>query len=93
MKCNDCGQQFDPADLSHVAEHMHTGIVAPPINGKRVIHHAREVYPYCSGEFASGVHIYLKGQHMPERPCLDECIQGWMCAERDLKDNFVWYRQ
>jgi hypothetical protein len=89
MKCNECGGHFDPADLSQVAIHIHKGITAPPIKGKKVITHARDVYPHCSGEFASGVHLYLSGEPIPERPCADALIQGWISAERDLKDNFV----
>lgn len=88
MKCNDCGQHFNLADLSQVATHMHAGIIAPATQGKKGIHHARELYAYCTGEFASGVHIYLKGGPVPERPCSDDLIQGWYAAERDLKDNF-----
>lgn len=90
MKCIICNNHFDPADLSQVAEHMHANISAPSIIGKKGIRHAREVYPYCTGEFAVGVHIYLKGEPVPARPCADELIQGFYAAERDLKEGFYF---
>lgn len=91
MKCELCGLSFNPANLSEVFEHQHSGIELsiPDPKSKRVIKNARDVYPNCGGMFASGVHQYLKGLPMPERPCDDVMIQGWMSAERDLKDNYI----
>lgn len=90
MKCNICNSDFNPGDLSEVFYHEHKGIelTIPAPKVKKVISNARDVYPYCGGEFAGGVHIYLQGGEMPTRPCDDDHIQGWMCAQRDLKDNY-----
>jgi len=89
MTCNLCNQSFDPTNLTEVAEHMHSDIFTPAIIGKRLINHAREIYPYCSGDFASGVHAFLRGGEVPCYPESKEAIQGWICAQRDLKDNFI----
>lgn len=85
-----CKKDFDPANLGEVFEHEHKDLTLNiPVASKRVIKHAREVYPGCSGEFASGVHIYLKGGECPQRPCSDELIQGYYRAEADLEDNYT----
>lgn len=90
FKCDLCGQQVDMRDLGQVFEHEHKDLIIPETTkSKRVIQNAREVYPYCSGEFASGVHSYLHGLPMPTRPCSDDYMQGWMRAEIDLEDNYM----
>lgn len=89
MKCNLCGQSFDPADLRQVGEHQHCNLSLPAIKGKRAIRDARELYPYCSAEFAAGVHSYLRKDPYPQSPQSKTFIQGYYAAERDLKDDFV----
>lgn len=89
MKCNVCGIQFNEADLSEVVKHEHNGMVAEKTIGKKVIKHASEVYPHCSGQFAGGVHSFLSGDGYPKYPDPKEFMQGYWCAERDLGDNYV----
>jgi hypothetical protein len=90
MTCPECGKDFNPANLAEVFYHEHKDICLNlPVVGKRVIKHAREVYPGCSAEFASGVHSYLHGEDYPSRPCSDELIQGYYRAESDLQNNYI----
>lgn len=91
IKCEKCGELFNPAFLDQVVKHMHNDSINVEViqKGKKVIQNARDVYPHCGGEFACGVHIYLKGEPCPERPCSDKLIEGWYCAERDLKNNYI----
>lgn len=80
MKCNICKDDFDPAILSEVFNHQHLG--------KKAIRHAQEVYPNCSGDFAAGVHSFLKGNGTPSYPETKEFIRGYYSAERDC-DNII----
>jgi hypothetical protein len=52
------------------------------------IKHPRDVYPYCSGEFAAGVRSWLNKNPAPTYPLSKEFIQGYYSAERDMKDNY-----
>ena len=91
--CNGFGLDFEMNDLSQVIAHEHQ--IMETINtehkAKKVIKNARDIYPYCGGEFAGGVHTYMRGLPCPDRPCDDGHIQGWLCADRDnLNDHFIF---
>lgn len=83
--CPDCGLDFEMNDLQQVFAHEHKilSTMENTVKAKKVIRNARDIYPYCGGQFATGVHVYMKGEPCPQRPCDDEHIQGWLCAERD----------
>ncbi|NJB37981.1 hypothetical protein HCO57_15370 [Croceivirga sp. JEA036] len=72
-----------------VVKHEHNGNYTLPNKGKKVIKHAREVYPYCSGTFAGGVHSYLSGDDYPKYDEQRDFKEGYFSALRDLKDNYV----
>ena len=91
-QCQTCGLNFEMNNLKQVIAHEHTKqfIMETEHKTKKIINNAREVYPYCGGEFAGGVHTYMQGMPMPQRPCDDDHIQGWICADRDnLLDKYV----
>jgi hypothetical protein len=85
MTCNNCGMPFQMNDLKQVVEHEHIDsfFITTTHKSKKVISNARNIYPYCGGEFAGGVHTYMQGMPCPTRPCDDDHIQGWLCADRD----------
>lgn len=89
MKCNICGTPFNEANIREVFEHEHEGIKTKEKIGKKVISHAREVYPYCSGEFAGGVYSYLSGDDVPKHPDSNEFRSGYFSAQRDLADKYT----
>jgi len=89
MNCNVCGLDFNMADLSEVVKHEHKGLTTNITKSKKVIRHASDVYKYCSGEFAGGVHSYLSGDEFPKYPSSNEFKEGYICAGRDLKDNYI----
>jgi hypothetical protein len=89
MECGICKQEFNEADLMEVVEHEHNGNYTLPNKGKKVIKHARDVYPYCSGEFSGGVHSYLSGDDYPKYNEQKEFKEGYFSAQRDLKDDYV----
>lgn len=90
MKCNNCGEEFNEADLSEVFKHEHANIEVPRIIGKKVISHASEIYPNCGGEFAGGVHSYLQGDEVPRHPDPNDFRRGYFTAKgHDLNSKYV----
>lgn len=83
--CNTCGLSFEMNDLQQVFAHEHQILITMgnTVKAKKIISNARDIYSYCGGEFAGGVHLYMRGEPCPKRPCDDDHIQGWLCAERD----------
>lgn len=56
---------------------------------KRKIKSAHEIFPESCPEFICGVHNYLKGGEVPQRPNDDDFIRGWHQADGlDLRDRF-----
>jgi hypothetical protein len=86
MKCNTCGIEFNEADLSEVFKHEHADIEAPKTKSKRVITHASDIYPHCSGQFAGGVHSFLSGDPNPTQQDPAEFRQGYYRASFDCED-------
>lgn len=95
MICNDCGLPFDESDLSQVFEHEHKGItlkIETP-KSKKIISHARDLYPNCSIQFAMGVHAWLrKGSDFDQRLMYQESEdfrKGFYQAQYELEDNYL----
>lgn len=61
MICNNCGLPFDESDLSQVGFHEHIGLNLPMTKGKKIITHAREIFPEASIQFCIGVHNHING--------------------------------
>lgn len=59
MICNTCNLPFDESDLSMVAFHEHSGLKIAEIKGKKVISHAKDIFPNASIQFCMGVHNFL----------------------------------
>jgi len=88
MICNDCGLPFDESDLSKVFEHEHKGIkIMETIKSKKVISHARDIYPNCTIGFAMGVHNYLSGDYDESRMYQEstDFKQGYYQAQQEPK--------
>lgn len=98
MICNDCGLPFDESDLSQVFEHEHKGLKLElmDIKSKKVITHARDIYPNCSIQFAMGVHAWLyEGKNFDQRLMYqesEEFRQGFYQAQYELEDNYKMCR-
>lgn len=89
IECSICGSNFNAANLSEVVKHEHINFqINEQVKSKKVIKHASEVYPYCSGEFYGGVHSFLEGDDFPTWPSSNEYKAGYISAQRDLKDNY-----
>lgn len=61
MICNNCGLPFDESDLSMVGFHEHADLNIPETKGKKLISHARDIFPNASVQFCMGVHNFLNG--------------------------------
>lgn len=94
MICNECGLPFDESDLSQVLKHEHNGskLESIDIPSKKVINHARDIYPNCSIQFAMGVHAWImEGNEFDLRLMYqesDEFKQGFYQAQYQLEDNY-----
>lgn len=95
MKCNSCGLWFEESDLSQVVAHEHQidFIMKKEVKGKKVIKHARDVYPNCSVQFACGVHTWInRGDDYDQRSMHQETSDfqnGFHQAQEELKDNYT----
>lgn len=98
MICNGCGLSFDESDLSQVVSHEHQieFIMEKEIKGRRLIKHAKEVYPNCNNQFACGVHAWInKGDEYDQRLMYQESSDfqnGYNQAKEELKDNYSLIR-
>lgn len=94
MVCNRCGLSFDESDLSQVFEHEHTGLKLKieEVKSKKVINHARDIYPNCSIQFAMGVHNWITyGKEYDLRLMYqesDDFKRGYYQAQYELEDNY-----
>lgn len=62
MKCNECGLHFDESDLQQVINHEHLNNkikMETDINSKKVIEHARDIFPNAPMDFCIGVNNFL----------------------------------
>ena len=98
MICNDCGLPFDESDLSQVFEHEHNGLKlqSTEVKSKKVIKHARDIYPNCSIQFACGVHTWIKeGKDFDQRFMYQESEdfrRGFYQAQYECEDNYILKR-
>lgn len=58
---------------------------------KKVIKHARDIYPDCSTEFAMGVHNFLSGDYDQRRMYQEssDFKQGYYQAQCELGDMYI----
>ena len=60
MICNECGLPFDESDLKQVINHEHTGFTTNlDIKGKRIISHAKDIFPNAPLDFCIGVNAWI----------------------------------
>ena len=94
MICNDCQLPFDESDLSQVFVHEHKGITLKikDVKSKKLIEHARDIYPNCSIQFAMGVHAWIiEGKDYDQRLIYqesEEFRQGFYQAQYECEDNY-----
>lgn len=95
MKCNNCGLEFDESDLSQVIAHEHQiEMSIEPNVGKKVISHARDIYPNASIQFCMGVNNFLSGDYDISRMYQEsrDFMLGYWQAEIELKDKYILKR-
>lgn len=66
MICNECGLPFDESDLEQVINHEHLNNkikMGAGVKSKKVIEHARDIFPNASMDFCIGVNNFISGNY------------------------------
>jgi hypothetical protein len=66
MICNECGLPFDESDLGQVINHEHLKKkikMETDIKSKKVIEHARDIFPNAPMDFCIGVNNFIGGNY------------------------------